>query len=698
MPLLSKHDAIPPSPPDTDKESVDLGSETPISESKTFRTHVVRDPRLIRLAGTHPFNVQAPLSDLLNKGFLTSKDLHFVRNHGAVPKINDANANDWEFTLNDSSLRRKQKKRAKRRAQNERVLMGRCRSLHSLWTGAPLVELLRTAGPYRRARYVCFEGADELPNSYYGTLIRLSWAMDPERGIMLAHRMNGEPLPLDYGRPLRVIVPGQIGGRSVKWLERTILTDRPSTNWYHIYDNRVLPTMKDERYAIYDLNTNSTICSPAHKEEVTLNNRFDIYQIQGYAYTGGGKRITRVEVTLDRGRTWLLTNISYPEDEYSLVPEDEVLFGGKLDISWRVTSFGWCFWDLYIPLSRFQAAEDMMSILGMMNNPWFRVVIHHEGDKLCFEHPTQPAHIPDGWMERLKQTGAHLTNGHWGEKQRDEIHTPLQLTAARNISMVNEKVDRIVTHEELRAHGGETKPWFVVHSEVYDGTEYLDAHPGGRTPITSVAGQDASDEFLDIPRNLPKPPILETVPLKSKTSVSPNTTILTFALDHPSQLLGLPAGQGILLRLRDPVTGGNVLRAYTPVSTPKKKGVVEILAKIYPRRSLASTSMTQSLDTLTVGEVVEIKGPVGRRICAVTGITPTLGIIRAALSPPPPPPSPDDLIHVQPTILLIYANRTEDDILCRCEVDSFSTAYPGQIPRHMYPQPTQCALVRRSRP
>jgi nitrate reductase (NAD(P)H) len=65
--------------------------------------------------------------------------------------------------------------------------------------------------------------------------------MDPNRGIMLAHRMNGEMLRPDHGQPLRVVVPGQIGGRSVKWLKKLIVTAEPSDNWYHTYDNRVLP-------------------------------------------------------------------------------------------------------------------------------------------------------------------------------------------------------------------------------------------------------------------------------------------------------------------------------------------------------------------------------------------------------------------------------------------------------------------------
>lgn len=84
-------------------------------------------------------------------------------------------------------------------------------------------------------------GAIPQPNGKYGTSIKLSWVNHNERGIMLAHRMNGVPLPPDHGRPIRVVIPGQIGGRSVKWLKRIIISDKPSDNWYHKFDNRVLP-------------------------------------------------------------------------------------------------------------------------------------------------------------------------------------------------------------------------------------------------------------------------------------------------------------------------------------------------------------------------------------------------------------------------------------------------------------------------
>lgn len=178
------------------------------------------------------------------------------------------------------------------------------------------------------------EGADALPNGHYGTSVRLSQVMDPNRGIMLAHKMNGESLRPDHGRPLRVVVPSMIGGRSVKWLKRLILTAGPSENWYHKYDNRVLPTMvtaemakmdkkwwHDERYAIYDLSVNSAIAYPAHNERLVVGQDSEQqYTVKGYAYAGAGRRITRVEVSLDKGRSRsspLCVNFGYTRERES---------------------------------------------------------------------------------------------------------------------------------------------------------------------------------------------------------------------------------------------------------------------------------------------------------------------------------------------------------------------------------------------
>lgn len=271
---------------------------------------------------------------------------------------------------------------------------------------------------------------------------------------------------------------------------------------------------KDERYAIYDLSTNSAIAYPAHDEQVCVVAGLENYRVQGYAYGGGGRRVARVEVSIDKGKTWRLAQIDYTEDKYRDADSQD-LFGGRLDMAWRETCFCWCFWNIDIPIVELMTATDILvramdesmnlqprdmywSVLGMMNNPWYRVAISIDKDFLRFEHPTQPALLPGGWMERVKKAGGNLTNGYWGERiDGEEPDAPVE-EQAKEIKMTKDGVDKLVTADELRKHDTEESPWFVVNGEVYDGIGFLNDHPGGAQSIISAAGMDSTDEFMAI--------------------------------------------------------------------------------------------------------------------------------------------------------------------------------------------------------
>ncbi|EKG14125.1 hypothetical protein MPH_08704 [Macrophomina phaseolina MS6] len=787
---------LPPSPPETiygDTSSpapveypLPPPSKRPVKvlevDQKTPDAHVPRDPRLIRLTGVHPFNVEAPLSDLYNEGFLTSPELFYVRNHGAVPEVKDEEIPDWEFTVEgmvENPLRITFKELlseyenvtypitlvcAGNRRKEQNVVRktkgfswGAAGVSTALWTGVVMGDVLRRARPMRRAKYVCMEGADKLPNGYYGTSVKLNWAMDPNRGMMLAHKMNGEMLTPDHGKPLRCVIPGQIGGRSVKWLKKLIVTAEPSDNWYHIYDNRVLPTMvspddaandpnwwKDERYAIYDLSTNSAIAYPAHEEQLCVVGGPEKYRVRGYAYGGGGRRVTRVELSLDKGKTWRLSNIDYAEDRYrDAMPQD--LFGGRLDMDWRESSFCWCFWDIDIPVSELRDANDIVvramdesmnlqprdmywSVLGMMNNPWYRIVINHENDHMRFEHPTQPALMPGGWMERVKKAGGNLTNGFWGEKIGGEETEVPAGEQAGEIKMTNDKVKRDITIDELRKHDTEKEPWFVVNGEVYDGTAFLEGHPGGAQSIISAAGMDATDEFMAIHSETAKAMMPDyhigsldeaskrvlsegeikpeaTGPrdifldsrawtkaiLHSKESVSWDTRIFKFKLEHEDQKLGLPTGQHLMMRLRDPVTREAIIRSYTPISETTQRGFIDILIKVYfDTKERAGGKMTKALDSLPIGHFVDFKGPIGKfeylggglcsvngkkrnvkrfiMICGGSGITPIYQVLRAVMQD-----------KEDPTVCTVLdGNRLVEDILCKGDLDAFALENEGR--------------------
>lgn len=148
-------------------------------------------------------------------------------------------------------------------------------------------------------------------------------------------------------------------GRSVKWLKKIEVSDQESQHHLHFWDNKVLPSTVmpetarkerawwyDPRYIITDLNTNSAIAQPAHEEElIYVHDSTQKYPLAGYAYTGGGRRISRVEVTLDGGKSWLLAHINYPEDLYRMKAYKGEIWG-TIDMTERDECFCWVFWEL----------------------------------------------------------------------------------------------------------------------------------------------------------------------------------------------------------------------------------------------------------------------------------------------------------------------------------------------------------------
>ena len=114
--VWQKHQRLPPTPPRSASNSSEPSTPTqepnfPLQpptnvpekvldiDKKTPDAHVPRDPRLIRLTGTHPLNAEAPLPALFAEGFLTTQELFYVRNHGAVPEVQDAEILDWHFVV-----------------------------------------------------------------------------------------------------------------------------------------------------------------------------------------------------------------------------------------------------------------------------------------------------------------------------------------------------------------------------------------------------------------------------------------------------------------------------------------------------------------------------------------------------------------------------------------------------------------------
>ena len=98
----------------------------------------------------------------------------------------------------------------------------------SLWEGVPLREVIRLVGPKENVRRVYYqsyhpEGAPPFQSSLpLGQILETPPGQMP---VILAYKMNGQPIPATHGGPVRVFVPGSYGSRSIKWVQRVILTN-----------------------------------------------------------------------------------------------------------------------------------------------------------------------------------------------------------------------------------------------------------------------------------------------------------------------------------------------------------------------------------------------------------------------------------------------------------------------------------------
>lgn len=171
------------------------------------------------------------------------------------------------------------------------------------------------------------------------------------------------------------------------------------------------------------------------------------------------------------------------------------------------------------------------------------------------------------------------------------------------------------------------------------------------------------------------PALFQKPPLIKKELLSADCYRFVFALPSSDTVAGLPIGQHV--SIRGSVDGKLLSRSYTPVSNNVDRGQLEFIVRCYANGALTNGYLKQ----LEVGDEVEFRGPKGGiryepgmckkmgMVAGGTGITPMYQLIRAICE------NPRDTTEVS----LIYANRTEKDILLRDELDAFARKYPGNF-------------------
>lgn len=339
-----------------------------------------------------PLNAEPPL-DLLVSSFITPEETFYIRTHGTIPDVDVAEyrlrvcgrvRQELELTVDDlrSEFEPCSVTAALECAGNRREELGFIEDVEgtqwrqaaigtAVWRGIRLADVLSKAGFESEHLHVAFEGADQVKKEgdtfNYGSSIPLPKAMSPE--VVVAYEMNGKPLTKEHGFPLRVVVPGYIGARSVKWVREISVQNSPSANYFQQKAYRLIPDDMDESNVNWDaglmlgeLPVNSVICTPRDDSQVNAEEVL----VRGYAICGDGRSIERVEVSADNGQNWTRAELNEKEKwTWTFWTARLTLKPGDREILVRA-------WDSAAQTQP-ERLEDVWNFKGYVNNAWHRV-------------------------------------------------------------------------------------------------------------------------------------------------------------------------------------------------------------------------------------------------------------------------------------------------------------------------------------
>lgn len=343
-----------------------------------------------------PLNGEGALESLPDC-YLTPIERFFVRNHGPIPSLEPAShllaveglcRHPKSFRLRDleREFQRTERIALLQCAGNRRMDLMRVKPIpgelpwhagaigNAEWSGFRLRDVLERVGPAPGARHVEFIGMDEISKDgeilHFGGSVPLEKALSKE--TLLCDRMNGEPLRPEHGFPVRALVPGVVGARSVKWLSRIRLLDEPSWNHWQRKSYRLFPpevdsaSVKwDEGEMLHEFGASAVICRPDEGEWAAGPS----IEFAGYAVPASGERIERIELSIDGGDTW--NEVSELDQRsrwgWTLWREVATLPPGEREVIVRAVDTG--------GRPQPEGAAQLWNLKGYMNNSWHRLKV-----------------------------------------------------------------------------------------------------------------------------------------------------------------------------------------------------------------------------------------------------------------------------------------------------------------------------------
>ncbi|MBA2459693.1 MAG: sulfite oxidase [Gemmatimonadales bacterium] len=245
------------------------------------------------------------------------------------------------------------------------------------WSGVALRDLLQSVGVSQRARHVEFVGLDRVERHGeefgFGGSIDLDKALTAD--VLLASELDGALLPAVHGFPLRTIVPGWIGARSVKWLSRISLLEEPSFNYFQRRAYRVQRELDpaDPRDVsagdpLSAVPLNAVILEPVTDQVVPAGR----VKVRGWAMGSDAAPLSAVEVSPNDGKDWVRARIAVQgsawtwslwESELELAPGSHTLVARATDAAGHTQP---------------ETVRETWNVKGYCNNAWHRVAVRAE--------------------------------------------------------------------------------------------------------------------------------------------------------------------------------------------------------------------------------------------------------------------------------------------------------------------------------
>ena len=186
---------------------------------------------------------------------------------------------------------------------------------NTLWAGVRVKDVVEALGGVNEGLgFMTTSGGEVLPAGLdpKSVMVERSVPLAGLEEALLAWELNGEPLPLAHGGPLRIVIPGYYGVNNVKYVRKVEFTASETkakiqTSGYRVRD--IGAKGAPSQPSMWEMNVKSFVTHPADGSKRLRAGR---NQIHGVAFSGG-KSIRFVEVSIDGGRSWREAELVGPD-------------------------------------------------------------------------------------------------------------------------------------------------------------------------------------------------------------------------------------------------------------------------------------------------------------------------------------------------------------------------------------------------